>query len=385
MKIKKYTANTEQEAIEKVKSELGADALVLSIKKTQPRGIFAFFRKPTVEVTAAYDEKSKTEHVKTDSKQIENNGNVNKQLYEQQAKISMLENEISNKDSLLEKAASLLTASSYKVKGVRRYSSNILQVFYETLIEYGVLNEIAEYILSDAESFSDIDNLDLEIIVKIVYDNILKILSSPLPVEFDKNDNCVFFLGPTGVGKTTTIAKLSSQFVLQDNLKLGLITADTYRIAAVEQLKTYAEILGVDLGIVYSADDLRQMLPSMRRVNDLVLIDTAGRSHKNKEAVDELIELLSVEPDSQKFLVLSLTTKYEDLINIVNLYSEITDFRIIFTKADETLFLGAILNICYLTNKKISYITNGQNVPDDIKIISPEQIAKSLLGLGGDI
>jgi len=200
-------------------------------------------------------------------------------------------------------------------------------------------------------------------------------------------DGCLvnFFMGPTGVGKTTTIAKLTSDFILNYNLRLGLITADTYRIAAVEQLKTYAEILSVEVGVVYSTKDFIECIGRLTAKYDMILVDTAGRSHKNSENLTELSELLAACPAAEKHLVLSLTTKCDDLLQIIEAYSDIADFDIIFTKLDETQELGSILNICHLTQKRISYVTNGQNVPDDISIVEPEKIARALLGLDQNI
>jgi len=401
VKIKKYVASTENEAIEMVKDELGPTALVLNIKKVQPKGWTAIFRRPTVEVTAAYEDATAAQSKLTmpdltntppaapqeGDKQtiLETVANIDKQrLVSQQMRISVLEQELDNKEGLLVKAAGLLSAAAHKngTGAVRKYENNMIQIFYDALISQGVTGENAEYLLKDVNCLTD--PAELPIIVKVVYNNIIEVLGRPQK-EYEPPRGVYFFLGPTGVGKTTTIAKLSSRFVFNDNAKVGLVTADTYRIAAVEQLKTYAEILGIDIGIVYNAADLSDILPKMETFSDVVLIDTAGRSHKNSEAISDLRELISVRPDARKYLVLSLTTKTDDLISIINAYSGFADFDIIFTKADETLYLGAMLNISRLTGKKISYIANGQNVPDDISIIRPEEIARSLLGLGGNV
>ena len=171
-----------------------------------------------------------------------------------------------------------------------------------------------------------------------------------------------------------------SQFIFNDKLNVGFITADTYRIAAVEQLKTYADILDSEVGVVYNCDDIIEKINEFKVINDVIFIDTAGRSHKNLENLNELKSFLDVIPDAEVYLVLSITTKYDDLLSIIEAYSKISDFKIIFTKLDETSCLGSVLNICYETGKEISYATNGQNVPDDIDIIRPEKIARDLLG-----
>lgn len=388
--MKKYTARSEQDAIQLVKNDLGPDALVLNIKKVQPKGLRRLFKKPVVEVTAAFDDAEK--FVLADAKPARSDISVlsaasdaqivdKQKIAAQQLKINKLERALDDKENLLKAAANLLSVESYHEKtGLRKYESNMIQIFYDSLIAQGVTGEIARELLSDVAGLSDPS--DLPVIVKVVYNNIIGILGLSAHVSQTPR-GVYFFLGPTGVGKTTTIAKLSSRFVFDSNVSVGLITADTYRIAAVEQLKTYAEILGVDIAIVYSASDLREILPKMQSFQDAVLIDTAGRSHTNAEMVADLKDLLAVAADAHRFLVLSLTTKYEDLLAIVKAYETFTGFDIIFTKADETVCLGSILNICKLTGKKISYITNGQNVPDDIGVLKPEDIAKSLMGLGG--
>lgn len=406
MRIKKYTARTEQEAIEKVKEELGLEALILNIKKTQPKGIFAFARKPLVEVTAAYtdqgtkeppgreNEKAKESADKaappaTDSKAAET-VMKDKKLIQQQEKIKALESKLTNTEEMLETAVSRLSLKRYNLydAGTRKYENNMIQLFHDTLLEQGVSCEIAEKILDIADSIDESDKIDINLIVKIVYNSIINILGSPEPVQPAKKQDTakvIVFLGPTGVGKTTTIAKLSSLFILNHKLKVGLITADTYRIAAVEQLRTYAEILGIDVGVVYNSKELKDQLHQMNKLHDLILLDTAGRSHKNHENLNELKELLKSVPTSEHYLVLSTTTRCDDLLAIVETYSSITDFKIIFTKLDETGCLGSILNICYLTNKKMSYVTNGQNVPEDISVARPEIVARALLGLGSEV
>lgn len=395
MKIKKYEARTEKEAIEKVKMELGLEALILNIKKIQPKGIFAFFRKPQVEVTAAYEEKPfalKNNAAIAEQEAVKANAAENvvkdKKLIEQNEKIKKLEKKLNSAEELLEKAVSQISlAQQSNFSHDRKYENNLIQVFYDALVSQGVTVEIADKLLEDVNAIDENEEIDISLIVKVVYNTIVSILGEPATTPVKKaekgNPRIFTFMGPTGVGKTTTIAKLSSIFILNESLNVGLITADTYRIAAVEQLKTYAEILGVEVGVAYNLEDLGVCIENMRQINDVIFVDTAGRSHKNDETLKELDGLLSVMPQSDRYLVLSTTTKYEDLLNIVTIYSSVSDFKIIFTKLDETTSLGSILNICYLTGKKISYVTNGQNVPDDIEAIQPEKIAKALLGFGG--
>ncbi len=209
----------------------------------------------------------------------------------------------------------------------------------------------------------------------MVYQKIILKLGQPEGIEVSGNTTkFVVFIGPTGVGKTTTIAKIASCFQLEKKAKVALVTADTYRIAAVEQLRTYANILGIPLRVVYSAEEMEGIVEELKEF-DLVFVDTAGRSHKNQEQKEDLKDLLQAIPEDGKeiYLVLSAATKYRDLEKITEIYKEIAKF-------DETSGIGNIYNIRMLTQAPLSYATWGQNVPDDIGRIDVQDIAKQLLG-----
>jgi len=198
-------------------------------------------------------------------------------------------------------------------------------------------------------------------------------------VKLDKQIKYAFFFGPTGVGKTTTIAKLAANSMLKDKRKIGFITADTYRMAAVEQLKTYANILNVPLEVVFSPKEMTQ---AMERLSDcdLIFVDTAGRNFRNDEYVQGIRELIQHGKNSVNYLVLSLTSKYSDMKAIIQNFSEVPVSQIIFTKADETHSYGSMLNVARETGFALSYITTGQNVPDDIMAATPEMIAAMIMG-----
>lgn len=183
------------------------------------------------------------------------------------------------------------------------------------------------------------------------------------------------------MGKTTTIAKIASKLKLNKNAEIALITADTYRIAAVEQLKTYANILSVPLKVIYSPGELSELVEEMQQY-EYCLVDTAGRSHKNKEQIEDIRSLIEQIPiaDRQIFLVLNAGAKYSDLLEIAEVYAALTDYSIIFTKLDETSAAGAMMNIHVRTKCPLSYVTTGQNVPDDISEVNPQKVAKQLLG-----
>jgi flagellar biosynthesis protein FlhF len=252
------------------------------------------------------------------------------------------------------------------------------------LIDNDVDEKFANMIISEIEGSlkkeSNIDNL-----LSGVYQKIILKLGEPQPITLGKKPKVAFFIGPTGVGKTTTIAKIASTFKLEHQAKVAFITADTYRIAAVEQLNTYGAIIDCPVDVVYSADEIEDCLKQYQAYN-LILVDTAGRSHKNDEQMTEIIELIQRVADNQDiydmevFLTLSITTKYKDLVRITEAYKGVQDYKIIFTKLDETCCLGNILNLKLLTNASLSYTTSGQNVPNDIEVINEQGLAKQLLG-----
>lgn len=188
----------------------------------------------------------------------------------------------------------------------------------------------------------------------------------------------VAFIGTTGVGKTTTLAKVAAHFVLEQNLKGALITADTYRISAVEQLKKYAEILGLPVEVVYSSADLRKAI-TRHRSKDFILVDTAGRSQYNEFQMEELKELLAAYPRMEKHLVVSATTKEQDAAEIMERFSACSPDRIIFTKTDETRTVGMVLNLLAGKELPLSFLSNGQSVPDDIIPATAQRLAELLL------
>jgi len=308
-------------------------------------------------------------------------------LAEKDDRIQMLSDMLLTTGDMLSRAQEQLSVARQPLATDRNriYQNNLLQMFYDTLVQNEVAPHIAAELLSDLDNGDESEEIDINLIVKIVYNGLTNLIGSPqgLEVEPSKGNPKAFaFIGPTGVGKTTTIAKLTADLVLNKNVDVGLITADTYRIAAIEQLKTYGDILGINVAVAYKPEDLQKHIYKIKDTCDLILIDTAGRSHKHKENIAELGDFLRAAPDVEVFLVLSLTSKYEDMLSIIESFGDIADFKIIFTKMDETEKLGSIVNICYQTQRKLSYITFGQNVPDDIKTVSANEVAMRLLGLG---
>ena len=413
MIIKKYLAKTETQAIEMAKEDLGSNAVVMNIKKISPKGLAKLFMKGKVEVTAAIDENveyrsaeknvaketaetprfipdivadDNAEAGKTDS--IEEKLNslqkmLEKQITEKEDSQSTTEVEqkekvsFSEKKEEAEKKEEPVSKEEYKARACKDLiRKQMRQSEVEDEQIDAIMKEIDESLPKDAA---------LDQILAAMYQKIILMLGQPYTLdqkqENKKETKYVFFLGSTGVGKTTTIAKIASKLKLEKNKKVILATADTYRIAAVEQLKTYANILSVPLKVIYTPEELGEMKEEMEDY-DICLIDTAGCSHRYKELPEDIQKLLEQIPITSRevYLVLNAATKYRDLKEIADVYKELTDYSIIFTKLDETSSAGVMLNMRLYTKRPLSYVTWGQNVPDDIGKVDAQKIAKKLLG-----
>ena len=188
----------------------------------------------------------------------------------------------------------------------------------------------------------------------------------------------VALIGPTGVGKTTTIAKLAANFCLREHRRVGLITIDTYRIAAVEQLKTYAQIIDVPLEVAVEPDQLKEA--AMRMADrDIILIDTAGRSQRDVIKINELRRFFEAVKPDEVHLVLSSTSGEAVLVDTLERFGEFCVDRVIFTKLDEAIGFGVILNCLRKADTRLSYITAGQDVPDDIEVGRSRALAELIL------
>ncbi len=418
MIIKKYLGKTETEAIELAKQELGSNAIVMNIKKIHPKGLAKLIMRSKVEVTAAldeniiYEEENKEketgeekggtidiaaprfvpdivgdegeEKEEKPTQSIEEKLNSLQRMLEQQMSGEREENEPVREKKASVDAEPVKAAETTEEKKDQKTSK--ADACKELIRKQMVNNEVEESIAG--ELIHEVDkslpkDATLDQILGAIYQKIILMLGQPYLLEKEELNGAkyVFFLGSTGVGKTTTIAKLASRLKLDHKKNIALVTADTYRIAAVEQLKTYANILGVPLKVIYSAAELGEMEEELNAY-DVCLIDTAGCSHRNKEQIKDIKELMEEIPIARRevYLVMNAGTKYRDLKEIADVYSDITDYSIIFTKLDETSSSGVMLNMKTYTNRPLSYVTWGQNVPDDIGKVDAQRIAKKLLG-----
>jgi flagellar biosynthesis protein FlhF len=391
VKIRRYMGKDAQEAILKVKMDLGKEAIILNTKKVRQKGLMGLFAKPLVEVLAAVDDdqtKKKPEpqkEIKEEPKQMESKFD-NSVLEKKDSKINELENKVNAIEGLLHRIYDQMQQGTQKEKQVVQEEDKlkgqpkVLQLFYNNLVKNEVDPELAKKII-DAASQKAGNNTSVNDSAAVLYSIITGILGKPetIKISTDGRPTIVIFVGPTGVGKTTTLAKIAANYALNHKKKVGFISADTYRIAAVEQLKTYAEILGIPMLVVYSATEIQDAIKQFSD-KDIVLIDTAGRSHRNKTQFEELKTMISASNADEVFLVLSTTTSIRNCREILNNYDFIKDYKLVFTKLDETPITGLILNTRYLSGKSLSYMTNGQSVPDDIEIANTEKLAKNLLG-----
>lgn len=380
MVIKKYLVKNMNEALTRIRYELGKDAIIISQRKVKESGIKGYFRPKLIEVTAAL------ENNKLDKKSkfsIENKNDIDfKDSLDSIKKIIAEKNDkIIKTDAINEKVE--LTKDDNNIKDeVKEIKELLNKVIKNTNKE-----EERDIVLDYLKDIDIDDELISELLIK-EYDNIddfkeyfKSLLENEIEVFTESLDGKVVLVGPTGVGKTTTIAKLAGRLALIEKKKVGLITIDTYRIGAVEQLKTYAEIMNIPFKVVITLKEMENAVSELENC-DIILIDTTGRSSKNSMQISELRAFTQKVNADHIALVISGTTKNRDIHTILNGYSEIGYEKIIITKLDETSSYGCIYNIIKKAQKPIAYITTGQNVPDDIKVPLKNEISKLILGEG---
>jgi len=411
MKVKRYIGNDLSEAMIRVKNELGRDAVILHTRKIKKKGIAGWFGGKLVEVVAAVDEPDvvPSSADKNKEKEMQDALAAIRQISEKN-NAQVVKNDVANKpiDSGLSHEVDELKQMVFKI--MEKLDSNDAQPSVDpvpmppveqekqTVVQTEPIIQQKPVIQADSTELKNIlrdkelveqtiesifNALDtgheinsIEAIEPVVRD----MLGEPYTIE-SKNDNqrVYLFVGPTGVGKTTTLAKLAAKLSLVENRSVGLITADTFRIAAVEQLKTYSEILGIPLTVIYEPEEVKEALKKYRD-KDFVLVDTAGRSHKSDELKSDLDNLLKHLKNPEIFLVISLTTGYKDIVSILNSYDFLKDYKLLFTKLDEASSLGNILNVKAHTGKPLSYFAIGQSVPDDIEIANVDRVVNFIVG-----
>ena len=265
-----------------------------------------------------------------------------------------------------------------------RTSNNhkFVKTLYNTLLDNDVDEKYINQLLFDMEKVLKNGN-KVNFLISNVYQKMILKMGQPATITpAKKGPKVIFFIGSTGVGKTTTVAKLAAKYKIEMKKEVALVTIDTYRIKAADQLGEYASIMKIPLSVIYEPSELSDKVEKLSGY-DYIMVDTSGFSHKNNEMRSKSIELISSldnKFEREVYLLLSATTKYRDLKEIIDSYKEFTDFNMIFTKLDETVNLGNIFNCKLYSGNNLSYVTNGQNVPDDIEVVDTQKLVKQLLG-----
>lgn len=363
MKIKVFTAGTMQDAMAQVKGDLGRDAIILHTRRFRKGGFLGFFGKEAVEVMAALDTPPATPARKALAQ-----AQTLPRLGDEDTKVTALQLEMANMRKLLEQVLD-------KMPRPEKQRSPLYDLLMKNDIDAAIAENLIDGLPEDGPLPGGNPALVRQLLLERVTNHLQRVEGIVIP---ESGCKVVAFIGPTGVGKTTTIAKLAANFAFGQGIKVAVVTADTYRISAVEQLKTYADIINVPLEIVYTPDEMKAAL-YRHRDKQLVLIDTAGRSPRNYYQLAELQALLAVDPYIETQLVLSMTTKYSDAIDTVNHFSVCSPQKFLFTKVDEASNLGTLFNLLYQFPTTLSYITIGQNVPDDIELANPVKLANMIL------
>lgn len=379
MKVKKYVASSMSEAMKKIREELGSEAVILSSKPVFSNGFIGLFKKRSIEVVAAIDpppfrqptqkQKQKIPHkkpaerpsvyeIKTDQKLQQT---TQQELVKDVADIKSMIQSFGKPNSVhyppaIQQVSNILSEHEVSSLLQDEFLGNIIKKWHENPGE------------SDVETVNSW--LEAELVKKISG-------ISNWGAQFQKK--FISFVGPTGVGKTTTLAKAAADSILIHNKKVAFITTDTYRIAAIDQLKKYAEILNVPVEVAYNLEDFKKAAERFADY-DVIFVDTAGRNFRNQEYVEDLRRIIEFNTEMETYLVLSLTSKEKDMDDIYHQFSLIKIKQTIFTKVDETSTYGTMLNFIIRHQVGVAYLTNGQDVPNDIETASPELIASKILG-----
>lgn len=402
MIIKKFQGKTENDAVEAAKKELGKNIVIMNVKNVKKKGILRFFLPDTVEVTVALeDDNEKYVPVRREERRdpapivpagfpaarevhSPGGGTVIQELSEERRESAFLEEKLNNLHFLLEQQLQKPEEERAEEDGEEPPSEleRFMKLMYNTMLDNEISEKYANQIIDEIERSAK-PNMPFDYALTNIYQKmILKFGKQEGITPAGNGPKVVFFIGPTGVGKTTTIAKIASRFIVDEKKEVALITSDTYRIAAAEQLRTYAGILEVPFRIVYTPEEIRETLNAFGEY-DYIFVDTSGHSYQNeeqKETMKTIVHSVDGEAEKEVLLVLSATTKYRDLLKIVDTYTEVTDYKLVFTKLDETDAYGNLLNIKLYTGAALSYVTYGQNVPDDLEDFNPQKTVKQLLG-----
>ena len=383
MKMKKYNAPSIAEAMKLIRADLGDDAVILNSKVVVQKKFFGIVKKKSFEVVAGIDRIDKKPFLQPlpDLQQTFTQPTPSmqpvqvippvraEQAYEKQQEKRMndeIKKELEDLKSLMKSVQKQTIQSQYPDEFMPFMEHLRKQELSEELITK-IGDGLFDYCNQGKETLSEQQMREFT-------ERFLRQQMEHFPFGgLSYTKRIVNILGPTGVGKTTTIAKMAARAVLESKKKIGFITTDTYRIAAIEQLKTYAGLLQSPVEVVYNEQDYKKALENLKSV-DLIFIDTAGRNYKDAKYVNDLVQLIDFNEQAESYLVLSLTAKQSDLEAVIDQFTDVPIEKFVFTKMDETNSIGTIFNLMIKYNKGLAYYTNGQEVPEDIEIPTLEKL-----------
>jgi flagellar biosynthesis protein FlhF len=386
MHLKRYEVVDMGEAIAQIKRDLGPEAIILSTRTLRKRsGLFHLSAKPVLEVIAAVDPQSSGPVLRPAATASSRVGHA---AYAPPAQRSPAPVAQESSTAGMEALRKELQAMREELQGLqgaakdkapaplnRRRLPKILLGLHQQLVDRGLAAELAEKILHEVRGGRPAKDLKDEATLR---EAVLHTMSDKVKATEPQNTprsspHLMAFVGPTGVGKTTTIAKLAAVRALSERQRVALITLDTYRIAATEQLKVYGNIIGTPVWVATDRDELQRALRETCDY-DAVFIDTAGRCHRSPQHIWEIKSLLTLPQPVEIHLVLSATTREEEAAEMIRQFSLLPLQSLLFTKLDESGSFGSLLNLALRTAKPLSYLTTGQRVPEDVEVASPERV-----------
>jgi len=380
MLVKRYHAKDMQQAMDTVIRELGSDAVILNSRKVRKKGLKNLFRKPVLEVMVAYDPANIPSVKKLGAATAAQSSEKGQK--EQEKTPAMISNEqLERLDKRIDSIDSMLSDFIDKFSFVKReitydYPEEVQDLLLR-MIENQVREELAHSLAKETEQM--LRNKPGTSAAEILEHLVLEQLGRPEPILHKKfTQKVILVLGPTGVGKTTTIVKLAADFSVKQKKKIGIINTDTFRIGAQEQLQTYADILGVPLQVTYRSDELEDALDAMSD-RDLIFVDTAGKRPGDEQHREDILDIVRLLKPDDILLCLEATTSFSSIKEMVDMYGFVDEYRLLVTKLDETKYRGPLLNISWYAQRPLAYVTTGQNVPDDIEVVDAESIAKQII------